>query len=652
MKGQDAGIHTFPVLLQAAVGAWILLLGSNSPAQQVFPAPALSPGPNVNISRAAGNQAGVTIAVNRADDRNLFAAANRDSGLVGLFVAVSRNGGTTWTPRIIADGSDALPVAGGSPRCAFDDFGNLFVVFVDQNVGRVHVLLSSDGGDSFELIGSFGTGSVNRPAITTGPNTVWVVFKDFDAGGIAAAGANVTRRGNVEAFGPVQVAPGSSLGDFSDIAVGPQGQVLIAYQDDVVEEGPATIFVHLDPDGLGPLGFEEAVTAMTTNVGGTDFIPAQSFRAISASVGLAYDRTDGAYDGRAYLVYTDETTNGNHDTNIKLSFSEDDGRTWSSAIRLNDDTGTNSQFLPRIAVDQNTGRVAACWYDCRNDQGDRGAGDTNGIANDEAQIFGTVSLDGGLSISANALIGAGSSNAEPSTSIFDFGDNLGLDFFHDQLYPAWADNSASLSDNPDRPEFDIATAVVTFSPLLSIDPTTFPSGQVVEGQIFLEAAAPPDGSVVLLSSAPASLATIPNQVEVSFKRFSKAFKISTTLVDAPASVDVVATFPSGKTRRVTLNLEVRDVRSVEGGGGCFIATAAYGTPLQHEIQSLSKFRDDALAPSSVGTSFIATYYANSPVPAHYLSNSPCLKSVTRNWVSKVSLMLKESSEPQAGIQRP
>ena len=43
------------------------------------------------------------------------------------------------------------------------------------------------------------------------------------------------------------------------------------------------------------------------------------------------------------------------------------GATWSNPVRVNDDAGTNSQFLPFIALDQTTGYIAVSWYDCRND---------------------------------------------------------------------------------------------------------------------------------------------------------------------------------------------------------------------------------------------------------------------------------------------
>ena len=129
-----------------------------------------------------------------------------------------------------------------------------------------------------------------------------------------------------------------------------------------------------------------------------------------AEVGLAWDRSGGAHNGRVYLVYTDETPDESNNLDILVRFSGDNGATWSAPVRVNDDAGTNSQFLPRIALDQTTGNIAVSWYDARNDTGS-GPGSTDGTANDDAQFFSTVSTDGGLTFLPNVKVSAGVSSA-------------------------------------------------------------------------------------------------------------------------------------------------------------------------------------------------------------------------------------------------
>jgi hypothetical protein len=67
----------------------------------------------------------------------------------------------------------------------------------------------------------------------------------------------------------------------------------------------------------------------------------------------------------------------------------------------------------------------------------------------------------------------------------------------------------------------------------------------------------------------------------------------------------------------------------EGGDGCFIATAAYGSYLDPHVQSLRIFRDKTLMHSWIGRKLVSVYYKFSPPIAHYIAQSEFLKKVTR-----------------------
>ena len=66
-----------------------------------------------------------------------------------------------------------------------------------------------------------------------------------------------------------------------------------------------------------------------------------------------------------------------------------------------------------------------------------------------------------------------------------------------------------------------------------------------------------------------------------------------------------------------------------GGGPCFIATAAYGTPLVAEIDTLRTVRDTYLLDNAVGSAFVDTYYHVSPAVADAVAQSPVLAAVVR-----------------------
>lgn len=71
---------------------------------------------------------------------------------------------------------------------------------------------------------------------------------------------------------------------------------------------------------------------------------------------------------------------------------------------------------------------------------------------------------------------------------------------------------------------------------------------------------------------------------------------------------------------------------VGGSGGfdpCFIATAAYGTPLAHQIDVLRALRDTVLLNNSLGTAFVDLYYRLSPPVAECIAQHPWAAACVR-----------------------
>jgi hypothetical protein len=393
----------------------------------------------VNVSATLGNQAESFVNVNPTNTNNLVAISNTNAN--SIFRAYSFDGGTTWTR-----GTIATNVACCDGQAAWDTFGNLFVVYINNSVNQINVILSTDGGVTFSAPLTVGTGSIDQPSIAVGNGSVWVDWNQ--SGSMVARGAPVTGLGTWGPFNAQQAIP-SATGSFGGIAVGPGpngGKVIVTYQSPTGGQGPATIYANVDADGLGAGGFGPRITVSATNVGGFDYIPAQNERSIDAEAGLVWDATGGPFNNRIYLVYTDETVNENNDTDIEMRTSTDDGATWSAPVRVNDDATTRSQFLPYVALDATTGTVAVGFHDCRNDDGVSG---TNNIPNDDAEYYGTYSTDGGVTWAPNTRLSGGFSNATDSGNGIDYGDYVGLSAFMGKLYTVWADNANCDGTNPD-----------------------------------------------------------------------------------------------------------------------------------------------------------------------------------------------------------
>jgi len=64
-------------------------------------------------------------------------------------------------------------------------------------------------------------------------------------------------------------------------------------------------------------------------------------------------------------------------------------------------------------------------------------------------------------------------------------------------------------------------------------------------------------------------------------------------------------------------------------GGCFIATAAYGTPTAKQLDVLQAFRDDVLLKSAVGSRLVDFYYRVSPPIANFISEHNFVRTLVR-----------------------
>ena len=90
------------------------------------------------------------------------------------------------------------------------------------------------------------------------------------------------------------------------------------------------------------------------------------------------------------------------------------------------------------------------------------------------------------------------------------------------------------------------------------------------------------------------------------------------------------------------------------GGGCLIATAAYGSEMAPQVQLLREIRDNQLMNTESGKSFMAgfneLYYSFSPTIADMQRESPIFKEVVKlgltPMISSLSLMENANSESE------
>ena len=95
--------------------------------------------------------------------------------------------------------------------------------------------------------------------------------------------------------------------------------------------------------------------------------------------------------------------------------------------------------------------------------------------------------------------------------------------------------------------------------------------------------------------------------------------------------------------------------SSEEGGGCLIATAAYGSELAPQVQMLREIRDNQLMNTESGSAFMTTfneaYYSFSPYIADMERESPIFKEIVKAGLTPMisTLSIMESAETESEV---
>ena len=81
------------------------------------------------------------------------------------------------------------------------------------------------------------------------------------------------------------------------------------------------------------------------------------------------------------------------------------------------------------------------------------------------------------------------------------------------------------------------------------------------------------------------------------------------------------------------DVEIKEIKDIKEGGGCLIATAAFGSELAPQIQFLREIRDNTVLQTESGSAFMSGfnqfYYSFSPTIADYERENPAFKEAVK-----------------------
>ncbi|MEX1191858.1 MAG: sialidase family protein [Brumimicrobium sp.] len=186
----------------------------------------------------------------------------------------------------------------------------------------------------------------------------------------------------------------------------------------VVWTGPHGIRFNKSKDG-GETWFE-VEKKITDHPGGWAFdVPG-----ISRCNGLPIvqvDHSGGKYNGRIYVNWADQR-NGVDDTDVWLIYSDDEGKTWSEEITVNQDDSNKHQFFTWMNIDQKDGSVYFVYYDRRKYEDNR------------TDVYLAYSKDGCKTLKETKL---SKTPFVPNANIF-FGDYINIAANKGVVRPIWS----------------------------------------------------------------------------------------------------------------------------------------------------------------------------------------------------------------------
>ncbi len=374
-----------------------------------------------------GNPNEPTIYINAKNPAMLMAGANIDK------YYLSTDTGKTWSSGNLQSASGVW----GDPVIISDTAGDFYFLHLSNpnNPGhwidrivcqKYNTQLSSWTLDTFMGLNGGPDFAQDKEWIAVDPqnNILYVTWTQFDSYGVndTSKKSNIyfSKSTNAGQTWSQAIRINELSGDCIDSdnttegavpAVGPNGEVYVAWA------GPdGLVFDKSTDGGITWLANDLFVSQIP---GGWDYdIPG-----ISRCNGLPVTDCDlswGAYHGNIYINWTDQR-NGANNTDVWLVKSADGGNTWSSPIKVNNDSSQHHQFLTWMDIDQSTGYLYFVFYDRRN------------YSDEQTDVFLAISKDGGQSFENYCI---SESPFIPSDQVF-FGDYNNISVQNGIVRPIW-----------------------------------------------------------------------------------------------------------------------------------------------------------------------------------------------------------------------
>ncbi len=418
------------------------------------------PFPNVDVTNDPNlGQFELSVAINPLDSNNVIIGLIDDSSFSTLGYCVTKDGGATWSRKLLPQRTNFVFDNATDPSVAFDANGSAYFGLgfyggdsVNDYANAVGLFRSTDLGadwtqraDAFENVSSDTMSDKYYIAIDQNPASKF-------SGRIYMSWVDQGEPGYVRIVCAYSSDDGLSWSDRRYLSglghytapvpvTEPDGTLLIAYVDYFPNN---IIYLARSTDGGMSFGSPDSITDYVNvgpmfpddSAGYQNIGPPGSALGVNSFPSIAIDPSPLNL-GRAYMTWCGKGKDADSLPHIWLTTSDNDGITWSAPREIDQDTVQNpsAKFFPWVAVDPSTGNVGIIYYSAMMG------------SNLSADLYMAHSTDGGESFvtrritdaSFNPVTYQDARHPEGQTLWF-FGDYIGLAAKSNTWYPAWCDS--------------------------------------------------------------------------------------------------------------------------------------------------------------------------------------------------------------------
>ena len=370
---------------------------------------------------------------------------------IGEGVYVSTNGGTNWYGFDSTVGGTPYNNHLGDPGPAICYNGTFIISHLGYTTSGIFVNCSTNYGVSWTPNITIIAASVDKNLSTTDDipaspyyGRAYTVWSDFAQSNPSIVVSYSTNFG-ANWTSPLQInnPPSSNYSQGCDVVTGPAGQVYVTWAAPMAGSPFTEQFDGFASSTNGGANWVVTESAFTANgIRGT-FANKSGIR-VNSFVRIACDKSGGPRNGWGYIVGCDLNLSPAGTTpDIIMHRTSDGGATWSSGIRVNQDSiNLHYHWFPAVCVDD-SGAVYVCYYDDRN------------VGGTLAQVYLSRSTDGGNTWTDVQASDHNFTPAPiPSLGSGYQGDYIGISYSNGKIYPFWCDASGGF--------YQVWTCAVTF----------------------------------------------------------------------------------------------------------------------------------------------------------------------------------------------